>query len=150
MVSGVTSTNASANGWSAMSQLRQALFRRLDTNGDGVIDKKEIMAAMSAGRKHITGSSKSSPTLDQAFTKADTNGDGVISPSEFAAALSSGTAAGLFSISTSSLVSLLSPASSTTSASGTAAAQNRSTASLLKNYLAQVGQMAKQGYTTTV
>ncbi len=148
MVSGITS--ASSSGWSTMSQLRQVLFGRLDTNGDGVIDKKEITAAMSAGRKGLTGASKGSPTLDQAFAKADTNGDGVISPSEFAAALSAGTAPGLFSISTSSLVNLRSPASNTASSSGTAAAQNRSTASLLKNYLAQVGQLAKQGYTMTI
>ena len=145
MVSGVTGVS----GWSTMSQLRQALFRRLDTNGDGVIDKKEIMAAMSASRKSPTGASNS-PTLDQAFKKADTNGDGVISPSEFAAALSNGTAAGLFSISTASLVSLLSPAGGSTSSTNVTAAQNRATASLLKNYLAQVGQLAQQGYTTTV
>ena len=147
MVSGITSAT---NNWSSTSQLKQALFNKLDSNKDGVIDKTEITAAMSAGKKRLHGSSKNSPTLDQAFSKVDTNGDGVISPTELSAALSSGAASGLFGGSTASFVNMISPATGSASTNSAAAAQNRSTNSLLKNYLTQVGQMVKQGFTATI
>ncbi len=147
MISGITSA---ASGTSAMSQLKQVLFNKLDSNKDGVIDKTEIKAAMSAGRKSLHGSSKSSPTLDQAFSKVDTNGDGVISQTELSSALSSGTASGLFGGSTASFVDMLSPAAGSTSTNSAAAAQNKSSNSLLKSYLTQVGQMVKQGFTATI
>ena len=147
MVSGITSA---AGGMGAMSQLKQVLFNKLDSNKDGVIDKTEIRAAMSAGKKFLHGSSKSSPTLDQAFSKVDTNGDGVISSAELSSALSSGVASGLFGGSTASFVGMLSPAAGNTGTNSAAAAQSKSSNSLLKNYLNQVGQMVKQGFTATI
>lgn len=134
MIDGVTGMS----GADAMSQMRQILFRRFDTNGDGVIDKAEMTAALSAGRKHPAGSPKGSPTLDQAFAKLDTNNDGVISQSEFSAALSSGGSGSLFSGATSSLVDFL------TSGAGPVSGPEGATSGLLKNYLAQCSEVAKQ------
>ena len=97
-----------ALGSNTVSQIRQALFRKLDTNGDGVIDKTEMKAALEGGRKTSAVGSKGA-SLGQVFAKLDTNNDGVISQSEFDAALSKAQdgAGAYLSGTTSSLVNYL-------------------------------------------
>jgi Ca2+-binding EF-hand superfamily protein len=150
MIDGITSIGSSTTA----SQLRRALFKKLDTNGDGVIDKAEVKAALESGKKTSAAGSKGA-SLDQVFAKLDTNNDGVISQSEFDAALSKaqGSAGAYLSGTTSSLVN--DPvAANGASAAGSASAQTGGVNNVLKNYLAQCGQFARQqtgqGFTTVV
>jgi hypothetical protein len=54
-------------------KMAQTMFKKLDTSGDGKIDKSELEAA-TKGRK--------GPSADEIMSKADTNGDGAISLDE--------------------------------------------------------------------
>ena len=47
MIDGITSVGSSTT----VSQIRMALFKKLDTNGDGMIDKTEIKAVLETGQK---------------------------------------------------------------------------------------------------
>ncbi len=131
-------------GSNTVSQIRQALFRKLDTNGDGVIDKTEMKAALQSGKK-VSAAGNKDASLGQVFGKLDTNGDGVISESEFDAALSKAPdAAGAYLAgTTSSLVNYLVATNNQAGAAGSATAQTGAVNSLLKNYLAQAGQVAR-------
>jgi hypothetical protein len=64
----------------SMSQMREERFKRLDANGDGVIDKSELQAGM----KSKAG--KNAPTVDEIFDRVDLNKDGVIDKDEDEAA----------------------------------------------------------------
>ena len=57
------------------------LFAKLDTNGDGSIDKTEFTAA---AEKREEKKDKDID-IDKQFSKTDTNGDGLISKEEFIA-----------------------------------------------------------------
>lgn len=61
---------------------RTELFKKLDTNGDGVLSKDEFMAL--AAKAHDPAKAKE--RLEKRFAKLDTNKDGVISLDEFLAA----------------------------------------------------------------
>ena len=54
-------------------KMAQAMFKKLDTNGDGKIDKSELQSATKSGK---------GPSADELMSKADTNGDGSISLDE--------------------------------------------------------------------
>ena len=64
----------SGSGFSAAA-MAQDIFKKLDTNGDGGIDKAEFQAAA----KNTKGSGQDS---DKMFNKIDTNGDGKIDKTE--------------------------------------------------------------------
>ena len=152
MIDGITNIGSSTTA----SQIRMALFKKLDTNGDGVIDKAEMKAALESGRKKSTVGNKGGESLGQAFGKLDTNNDGVISQSEFNAALSKAqdSAGAYFSGTTPSLVNHPVATNGQNGAVGSASAQTGAVNNLLKNYFAQcaqlAGQQAGQGFTTVV
>ncbi len=57
------------------AQMRQKLFKKIDANGDGKIDRAEMSAF---GEKRGLSADK----IDKIFSKLDTNGDGVIDQTE--------------------------------------------------------------------
>jgi lysozyme family protein len=61
-----------------LSPFQQALFAKLDTNGDGVISKSEFEAAFAQN--------SNTDQADALFAKLDVNGDGSIDQNEFAKA----------------------------------------------------------------
>ena len=72
MVSGI-----SGSGYDVTS-IWQNLFNKIDTNGDGTIDKTEMGAIVS----------KNGPSMEDIFSKLDMNQDGVISKNEYEEVLS--------------------------------------------------------------
>jgi hypothetical protein len=93
MVQGV----GSAGSTLGTSQVRQALFKKMDANGDGVIDKTELRAALESHNKagsHRTRNASS----DKVFAALDTNKDGAISQGEFNTALSKSKKSGITSL----------------------------------------------------
>jgi len=58
-----------------VSQMAQSIFKKLDANNDGSIDKAEFQAVV----KNTPGAGKN---LDDMFSKIDTNGDGKIDQTE--------------------------------------------------------------------
>ena len=134
-----------------MSQMRQALFRRLDVNSDGVIDKTELQAALESRSKTNTGHAGKA-SLDKIIAALDTNKDGVISQSEYNAAMSKSALGGDSSLTgaTSWLVDLM-------SGSNAAAAQSYgvqgTTQTALRSYAAScqaTAPLSTQGFTRTV
>lgn len=73
-ISGLGSLNQSY-----MAQMRQQMFTKIDTNGDGKHDKDELTAMVANGQK-------GAPGVDDILGKFDSDGDGAISESEFEAA----------------------------------------------------------------
>ena len=63
---------------SMISQMRQSFFNKLDSNGDGSIDKTEFADVFSG---------TSGTSADDIFSKQDANGDGSISKDEMNAAM---------------------------------------------------------------
>ncbi len=63
----------------SISQYRQILFGRIDTNGDGSIVKSELEA--------VAGNTASGPSIADIISALDSDGDGAISRSESDAAL---------------------------------------------------------------
>lgn len=51
MITGVSSVGSMSAGITTAAQLSQALFNKLDVNGDGVIDKAEVRAALESGEE---------------------------------------------------------------------------------------------------
>jgi Ca2+-binding EF-hand superfamily protein len=64
-----------------------ALFKKLDTNGDGKISKDEFLkiADKLKAKAGDDKAAKMTQALEKIFTKLDTNGDGYLSPEEFKA-----------------------------------------------------------------
>jgi Ca2+-binding EF-hand superfamily protein len=64
---------------SYMAQMRQQMFSKIDTNGDGKHDKDELA-------KMVANGPKGGPSVDDILSRFDTDGDGAISEGEFEAA----------------------------------------------------------------
>jgi Ca2+-binding EF-hand superfamily protein len=76
----------------AIQQQRlEELFKKADTDGDGVLSKTEFvdMLKQMAARMAERGMVVRMPSADEAFSKADANGDGAVTRDEFAAFLES-------------------------------------------------------------
>ncbi|MGD0229847.1 MAG: EF-hand domain-containing protein [Syntrophorhabdales bacterium] len=125
-------------------QVRQALFRKFDTNGDGVIDKPEMQAALEAGKKYAAYRQKGNLSAEQVFEKFDTNKDGVISQGEFDVGLSKAQSSTGTSINaTSSVVDFLTAVNGSGGTAASTTNQAGTITSLLKNHLAECGRLAK-------
>jgi len=73
MINGIGTNPHAAHHFGA---IREKLFKRADSNGDGQLSKDEVSAALPPGRKG---------NVDTLFTRLDTNQDGFISEAENAA-----------------------------------------------------------------
>ena len=141
----------SAGSTYGTSQMRQALFRKLDANGDGVIDKTELQAAFESNNK--AGARRNgSASADKTFAALDTNKDGVISQSEYNAALSKSQNSGGSPLTgpTSWLVGLMGAGSGT---GAQAYGPQNTTQGALKSYLAcgqAAGPLSAQGFAKVV
>jgi len=76
MISAISGSNSLTQSY--MAQMRQQMFNKIDTNGDGKHSKEEISAMAANGPK-------GGPSVDEIFSRADTDGDGYISQTEFEA-----------------------------------------------------------------
>jgi Ca2+-binding EF-hand superfamily protein len=73
----ISSIGSSTNTYQTqMAQMRQNMFNRIDTNGDGKHDKDELAAMVANGPS-------GGPSADEIISAFDTDGDGAISESEF-------------------------------------------------------------------
>jgi len=70
------SSISSMNSMSSMLQMRQQMFSKIDTNGDGKHDADELAAMVANGPQ-------GGPSVEDILASADTDGDGSISESEF-------------------------------------------------------------------
>lgn len=77
MISSISGLGGSNQSY--MAQMRQQMFSRIDSNGDGKHDKDELVAMVAKGPQ-------GAPSVDDILSKFDTDGDGTISESEFEAA----------------------------------------------------------------
>jgi len=84
MISSITQSNSSliSTGTTSWKNHRDEMFAKMDTNGDGKIDKAEFAAF---APKQPADASGSKPTSDEMFAKMDTNGDGSITKDEMEA-----------------------------------------------------------------
>lgn len=80
MISGVNSILSNIDT-SLMQQMRENRFAKMDTNGDGKVDKAELSSFLD-GMAQETGKSMD---VDKIFAEVDTNNDGYISKDEDAA-----------------------------------------------------------------
>lgn len=76
--------SAQAPTRAALTKGIDASFKGADTNGDGVLDVKEVAAAEAKGLKQRVGVARQ--RMEAEFTKLDTNKDGNLSKAEFMAA----------------------------------------------------------------
>jgi Ca2+-binding EF-hand superfamily protein len=65
-----------------MAEMRKNMFSKIDTSGDGKLDKDELATMVANGPK-------GGPTVDKILSNSDTDGDGSVSQSEFEAGLKS-------------------------------------------------------------
>jgi len=76
MISSISSMNSSLT---SMVQMRQQMFNKIDTNGDGKHDEDELAQMVANGPQ-------GGPGVEDILAQFDTDGDGSISESEFNAA----------------------------------------------------------------
>ncbi|MBA4397541.1 MAG: hypothetical protein C0394_09200 [Syntrophus sp. (in: bacteria)] len=72
MVSGISSSSSFSTA--SLSEMRQKMFNKIDTNGDGSIDKTEMSALLQQNTSQDTSS-----LVDKIFSKQDTDQNGLIS-----------------------------------------------------------------------
>lgn len=77
MISSISSSMTTYQ--TSLSQMRQSMFDKIDTNGDGKHDADELAAMTANGPS-------GAPTADEILSSFDTDGDGAISESEYNAA----------------------------------------------------------------
>lgn len=94
------SSISSGSNMTSMIQMRQQMFSKIDTNGDGKHDADELSAMAANGPQD-------GPSAEDILTQFDTDGDGSISESEFNAADpgSSGAMSGAGAMSTEDFIS---------------------------------------------
>lgn len=63
----------------SMNEMREKMFKKMDANGDGKVDKSEMKAFQTEEQK-TTG--RTGPDVDQIFEEVDTDQDGAISEAE--------------------------------------------------------------------
>jgi hypothetical protein len=83
MISSIGGSNSMSQTY--MAQMRQQMFNKIDTDGDGKHSKEEISAMIANGPQ-------GGPGVDEIFDRADTNEDGYISQAEFDAVQGSNSA----------------------------------------------------------
>jgi Ca2+-binding EF-hand superfamily protein len=76
MISSISGSSSLIQSY--MMQIRQQMFNKIDTDGDGKHSKEEISAMLANGPQ-------GGPGVDEIFSRADTDGDGYISQTEFEA-----------------------------------------------------------------
>ena len=74
MISSISGTSSLTQSY--MTQMRQQMFSKIDTNGDGKHDKDELAAMVANGPQ-------AAPGVDEILEKFDTDGDGAINKAEF-------------------------------------------------------------------
>lgn len=94
------SSISSSSNMTSMIQMRQQMFSKIDTNGDGKHDAEELGAMVANGPQ-------GGPGAEEIITQFDTDGDGSISETEFNAADpgSSGATSGPRAMSTEDFIS---------------------------------------------
>ena len=75
MASGISSSSSFSTA--SLSEMRQKMFNKIDTNGDGSIDKTEMSALLQQNTSQDTSS-----LVDKIFSKQDTDQNGLISQIE--------------------------------------------------------------------
>ena len=95
LTAGSSSNASSASGPPDLSQIEQDLFTKIDTNGDGTIDKSELSnffnslsaqgVSAAGGTASASSASAASVSTSSLFASLDTSGDGTISQQEFSA-----------------------------------------------------------------
>jgi Ca2+-binding EF-hand superfamily protein len=86
MISAINSTSTLATklDTSKMKARQEEMFAKMDTDGNGTIDKAEFAAfAQQAPQTNSTTDGK--PSAEEMFTQMDTDGDGSVSKAEFEA-----------------------------------------------------------------
>jgi len=84
MLNGQSSSQVSGMGQGGMPS-PQEMFKQVDTNGDGSVDKAELQAFADK----VSAKTGQSMNVDEVLTKYDTNKDGVLSEAEMDAAMAS-------------------------------------------------------------
>jgi len=74
---------ARTNNTTGLSQARQGLFARIDTNGDGSISQGELTSFLNQLAAARGSSAPSAATVSSLFSALDTNHNGSISQQEF-------------------------------------------------------------------
>lgn len=95
-MSTISSISASSN-WSTVQSPRrppdggqkmaEELFSKLDTSGQGYLQKSDLQAALDKTSSSSSSASSSTSNIDQLFTKLDSNGDDKVTQEEFTDAL---------------------------------------------------------------
>jgi Ca2+-binding EF-hand superfamily protein len=65
------------------AEMANDLFSKLDTSGQGYIQKSDLQAALDKMSSSTSGSSSSTPSVDDMFSQLDGNKDGKVTKSEF-------------------------------------------------------------------
>lgn len=89
-MSSLSGVSGAASPWSSMGgssvSRQERMFAKIDSNGDGSVDKTELQSAFDAIAQKTGGTAQSADAL---FSKFDTNGDGKLSASELSTGMKS-------------------------------------------------------------
>lgn len=82
MVSAISSGMSAAS----ISQMQERMFKKMDANSDGKVDKDEMTSVQANGPKN--GPPAGAPGIEEIFSESDTDGDGALTMLEMEAGLS--------------------------------------------------------------
>ena len=89
-MSSLSGASGASSPWSSMGgssvSRQERMFAKIDSNGDGSVDKAELQTAFDAIAQKTGGTAKSADAL---FGKFDTDGDGKLSASELSTGMKS-------------------------------------------------------------